>query len=625
MLQQSILKQEKNGITSQPEELAVLGKELSKERIVWLSGYFAGKAEANTSLAELFQKLSGEIEHTVQTAKINFPLKPIGEEKITELKQVTILYASQSGNGAGFAKLASEVGEKRGYQVKLHNMADYKVRDLKNEKNLLLIVSTYGEGDPPFAAEELHEFIHSDRAPRLPNLRYSVLALGDKSYFHFCKTGIEFDKRLEELGAKRVFKRVDCDVDFKNFAGAWLSDSLNAFDASYQKIENDINNEDKLQVSDKTFVEKQDKDFPYVAEILKKTRLNGRGSAKETYHVEMLINSSEVKYKPGDCVGIKPVNSEQLVKKVLEALTLTGNEKVQTKSGVQDLKNALKNEYELTTLNTETVRNHLQKTKSEELNRIVDNQVSFKEFIENNDILDLLHQFPANYEASEFINILKPLSARLYSIASSQKAYDDELHVVIEAVRKTGKDRIRHGCCSTFFADFIDVGDKVSFYIKSNEGFRLPLNSSFPVIMVGAGTGIAPFRAFVDERAKSGANGMNWLIFGNTHFATDFLYQTEWQEHLKSGSLNKISLAFSRDQAEKVYVQHKILQNSKEIYEWISNNAYIYVCGDKHNMANFVYKSFIDVIEKEAGLSEDDAHAFMRNLKKRGLYLEDVY
>jgi len=625
MSQKSILIQEKTVNKVPFEELANLGKELSKERIIWLSGYFSGKAEANSNLAEIFQKLSNNDNSTKSIGNINFPLEPVISDKRSEVKQLVILYASQSGNGAGFAKLAKEIAEKKGYQIELQNMADYKVRDLKNEKNLLIIVSTYGEGDPPFAAEELHEFIHSSRAPQLPDLKYSVLALGDKSYFHFCKTGIEFDKRLEELGAKRINKRVDCDVDFKNLAGAWLSDSLQAFDNQDQNKEKSDKSEPELKNVAKNDDNKKNEEFPFVAEILKKIRLNGRGSEKETYHVELFINSSEVKYKPGDAVAIKPSNSDDLVRKVLETLTFTGNENVQTYKGLKNLKDALKNEYELTTLNTETVKKHLEKIKNEELRKIIDNQASFKEFVTNNDILDLFHRFPANYEASEFLNILKPLAARLYSIASSQKAYDDELHIVVEAVRSSSNGRAKNGCCSTFFADHLDVGDKVSFNIKPNEGFRLPLNSSFPVIMVGAGTGIAPFRSFVDERAKSGATGKNWLIFGNTHFTTEFLYQTEWQQHLKSGSLNKISLAFSRDQAEKVYVQHKILQHSKEIYEWISNNARIYVCGDKHNMSNFVYKSFIDVIEKEGGLSEDDAHSFMRNLKKRGLYLEDVY
>jgi sulfite reductase (NADPH) flavoprotein alpha-component len=607
-----------------PDELSNLGKELSKERIIWLSGYFAGQAEANNKLAELFQKI-GTIDGLIKNSEsTNSPVKPVFADKLTETKEITILYGSQTGNAAGFAKLAKEIAEKRNFQIKLLNMADYKARELKNEKNLLIIVSTYGEGDPPFAAEELYEFIHSSRAPRLSNLNYSVLALGDKSYFHFCKTGQDFDKKLEELGAKRVANRVDCDVNFKNEAGVWLSEALQAIDEFYQENENKGSRLD-INTDAISTIKEVSEESPYLAEIQKIVRLNGRGSSKETYHIELLVDSSQIKYKPGDSIGIKPSNSDELVKKILETLTLTGNEKINIKTAGKTLKESLKNDFELTNLNSETVIKHNQKLKNEDLTRIIENQGIFKEFIVNNDILDLLNKYPVEYEANEFVSILKPIRSRLYSIASSQKTNPDELHIVVEAVRANFNGRAKNGCCSTFFADHLQEGDKVPIFIKSNEGFRLPLNSAFPVIMVGAGTGIAPYRAFVEDRSYSGATGKNWLIFGNTHFTTDFLYQTEWQSHLKSGALNKLSLAFSRDQQEKVYVQHKILENSKEIYQWISNNAYIYVCGDKHNMANYVYKTFIDVIEKEGGLSEDDAHAFMRNLKKRGLYLEDVY
>ena len=606
-------------------DLADIGKELSQERLVWLSGYFTGQAEANSRLAEIFQKLGSPEDGIVKVPPIHLPSETSVDGKTVEIRQITILYGSHSGNAAGFAKLAKEMGEKRNYKIKLQNMADYNIRDLKNEEKLLIIVSTYGDGVPPFAAEELHEYIHSKRAPKLDSLKYSVLALGDRSYFDFCRTGIEFDTQLEALGAERVYKRVDCDVDYKNDAGKWLYNSLEAFDKLYEQNHNISGISIKSSVETNELQALISEENPYYAEIINKVKLNGRGSNKETYHIELSIEGSGISYKPGDSVGVKAANSEILIKDILKALTLTGNEKVQTKSGTISLKEALKNDFELTTINTDIIKKYNEKAQNQDLRKIIETQVFLKDFIANNDVLDLLTKYPAEFSAYEFIQILRPMSARLYSISSSPGTYTDELHLTVEAMRNTSDGRIKNGCCSTFFADQLEVGDKVGIFIKSNESFRLPLNYDSPVIMVGAGTGIAPFRSFVGERAHSGASGKNWLIFGNQHFNTDFLYQTEWQEHLKSGVLNKISLAFSRDQEEKIYVQHKILQNSKEIYDWISNNAHIYVCGDKNNMGNFVYKTFIDVIEKEGGLSEDAAHAYVRDLKKRGLYLEDVY
>jgi len=612
-------------LTNKPAEvLKKLGTELPKERIAWLAGYFSGQAEVNQKLADLFQSFNGNEKFKGTLPSVIVPDKEDVKLKTTETKTLTILYGSHSGNGSGFAKQAKELAVRKGYIVKLKSMADYKTRDLKKEQNLLVIVSTHGEGIPPFAAEELHEFIHSDRAPKLTDLQYSVLALGDKSYFHFCKTGIDFDTRLEELGAKRLHDRVDCDVNFKHDAGNWLAGSLKAFDAFYsgeEKIDEQTGQALDSDIATETF----DEDNPFEAEVIKKINLNGRGSKKETYHIELLLEGSGIQYKPGDAVAVKASNSDDLVKRVLEVAVLSGNEKVQIKRGRIDLKEALKNEYELTVLSSNTVRKHNEKAKNEELKKVIAEAETFKGFIGNNDVLDLLQKYPVEYRADELISILRPLTARLYSIASSQQSYEDELHITVGAIRYNNNGRNKEGVCSTFFADRLEEGDKVSVYIKPNEGFRLPQNPKAPVIMIGAGTGIAPYRTFVDERATLEGNGENWLIFGNQHFITDFLYQTEWQVHLKSGVLTKMDVAFSRDQEEKIYIQHKVLQNSKEIYQWLENGAYVYICGDKNHMATDVYNAFTEVIEKEAALNRDEAIEYLKNLKRKGQYQEDVY
>ncbi len=606
------------------EVLKKLGTDLPKERIAWLAGYFSGQAEVNQKLADLFGSLNGNGQLTDVLPTVSTPVKVESKPKVVEEKTLTILYGSHSGNGAGFARQAKEIAEKKGYEIKLKSMAEYKPRDLKKEKNLLIIVSTYGEGVPPFAAEELYEFIHSDRAPKLSELQYSVLALGDKSYFHFCKTGLDFDTRLEELGGARVYKRVDCDVNFKHDAGNWLAGSLQAFDGLYssQGVENEEVFEQGNELAESGTY---DEDHPFEAEIIKKVKLNGRGSNQETYHIELSIEGSGIQYKPGDAVGVKASNSDELVKKVLEVAVLTGNEKVQTKKGRVDLKEALKKDFELTVLSSDTVRKHAEKADSKELDEIIKDADTFKDFVSTNDVLDLLQKYPVEYRADELINILRPLSARLYSISSSLQTYEDELHITVGAVRYNNNGRDKGGVCSTFFADRLEEGDKVAIYIKPNEGFRLPTDTKAPVIMIGAGTGIAPYRAFVDERAASDEPGLNWLIFGNQHFATDFLYQTEWQKHLKSGGLAKMNVAFSRDQEEKVYVQHKVLQHSKEIWQWLENGASVYVCGDKNHMAADVYNAFADVIQKEATLNKDEALEYLKNLKRKGHYQEDVY
>lgn len=622
----------KNGGTPQFEVFQKLAAELPKERLAWLAGYFSGQAEVNQKLADLFQNLDGKeatSNTVVPTNLVPVMEAPVKKEaksdpKVIDTKTLTILYGSHSGNSTGVAKQAKEMAQKKGYVVKLKSMADYKTRDLKKEQNLLVIVSTYGKGVPPFAAEELHEFIHSSRAPKLNGLNYSVLALGDKSYFHFCKTGIEFDTKLEDLGAKRLYKRVDCDVNFKLDAGNWLSGSLEAFDALYSGA---AEQEAVVEVTDDAvgIDAVYNEDNPFGAEILKKIKLNGRGSQKETYHIELLIEGSGIKYQPGDSVAVKAANSDELVKQIIDVVVLSGNEKVQTKRGRVDLKDALKRDFELTVLSSDTVRKHNDKAKNSELTKILENEEDFKEFISENDVLDLLKKYPVEYRADELVNILRPLSARLYSIASSQQTYEDELHITVGAVRYNSNGRNKEGVCSTYFADRLNEGDIVEIYVKPNEGFRLPKDNKAPVIMVGAGTGVAPYRAFVDERASANGNNENWLIFGNQHFLTDFLYQTEWQAHLKSGALTKMNVAFSRDQEEKIYVQNKILQNSREIYQWLNNGAYIYVCGDKERMANDVYNAFVEVVHKEAGLTQEESLDFVKNMKRKGKYQEDVY
>ncbi len=584
---------------------------LNKEQQTFLTGYFAGAAETNRQLAITFAKLAG-VEISASTSQT--------QTKSTVVKEITILYGSHTGNGKGFSKRVKDEVEKIGYKVNVCDMAQYKTRDLKNEKNLIVLVSTHGEGDAPAAAEELHEFIHSTRAPKLDHLNYAVLALGDKTYIHFCKTGIEFDTQLEKLGAKRILNRVDCDADFLDTANEWLKTVVEALKAcgGTEQIEvkaTEIEQQPKVVYSQKN---------PYLASILSKVNLNGRGSEKETWHVELAIDGQEITYKPGDACGILPQNSEKLVGELVSKLNLAGSELVDTSFGRVSLTDALKR-YELTVLTPDTLRKHNEYAASRELSEIIFDNKKLKDYIYGRDIIDLFHQFPVRYSPVDLLKVLRPVPPRLYSIASSQLQYPDEIHLLVGALRYNAFGREKEGVASSFWADRLNINDKVPIYIKQNEGFRLPDDGTTPIIMIGPGTGVAPFRSFVDERLARGDAGKNWLFFGNQHLVTDFMYQSEWLEHLKKGSLARLDVAFSRDQDEKVYVQHKILKKSKEIFRWLEENAKIYVCGDIQRMAPDVHKAFVEIVQKEGGMSAEKATEFIKSLKREGRYLEDVY
>lgn len=602
----------KKSSESLDEILKKIPGSFSKEQQAFLTGYFAGAAETNRQLALTFAKLYG-LETSVQGVST-------ANGSISATKEITVLYGSHTGNGKGFSKRVKDVCEKIGFQVKVFDMAQYKTRDLKNEKNLLVLVSTHGEGDPPSAAEELYEFIHSTRAPKLDHLNYAVLALGDKTYIQYCKTGKDFDSQLEKLGAKRIMDRVDCDADFLETANNWLnsiSEKLKSIAGPVHQEIRVVNIEEKQEVH---YTQKN----PYQSTILSKVNLNGKGSEKETWHIELEIDGNEIKYKPGDACGVLPLNSEKLVGELISKQNMSGEELVDSVQGKTSLSNALKH-YELTILTPDVIKKHNQFAANKELDELVADPKKLKNFIYGRDFIDLLNGYPVRYSPADLISVLRPVPPRLYSIASSQMQNSDEVHILVSTVRFKSHGREKEGVASSFWADRLNVNEKVPIYIRSNEGFRLPEDSKSPVIMIGPGTGIAPFRAFVDERLARGDIGKNWLFFGNPHMTTDFLYQAEWLEHLKKGSLSRLDVAFSRDQADKVYVQHKIVKKSKEIYRWLEDNAYIYVCGDMQRMAPDVFKAFTEVVQKEGGMSQEKALEYMKSLKRSGRYLEDVY
>jgi sulfite reductase (NADPH) flavoprotein alpha-component len=588
----------------QAELLNRLLPTFTESQKVWLSGYLAGAASA--PLASVLGVPSGQTT-TEGTAS----------------KEVTILYGSQTGNARGLAKKASTTLEGKGFQVTVSAMSDFKPNNIKKVKNLLIIVSTHGEGDPPDNALTFHEFLHGKRAPKLEDLNFSVLSLGDSSYEFFCHTGKQFDARLEELGGTRLYPRFDCDLDYDEPAAEWLEGVISSLGEA-KGGSPDLTQGVTTQSVESTYTRTN----PFRAEVLDNLNLNGRGSNKETRHLELSLEGSGLHFEPGDSLGIYPENDPELVDLLLGELKWNPEESVTiNKQGeVLSLKDAMTTYYEITTLTKPLLEKAAKLTANGDLEEILNDSEKVKSYLEGHDLLDVVREFgPVNSSPQEFVSILRKMPARLYSIASSLNANPDEVHLTIGAVRYNAHGRDRKGVCSIFTAERLQPGDTIPIYIQHNENFKLPANSETPIIMVGPGTGAAPFRSFMQEREETGAEGKSWMFFGDQHFVTDFLYQTEWQKWLKDGILTRMDVAFSRDTAEKVYVQHRMLEQSKELFRWLEEGAHVYICGDEKHMAHDVHQTLIAIIEKEGSLSREEAEAYLANMQQQKRYQRDVY
>ncbi|MBD8070528.1 assimilatory sulfite reductase (NADPH) flavoprotein subunit [Bacillus sp. PS06] len=585
---------------------------LTESQKIWLSGYIAA-SQTVSAVAEITQ---GN-----QVSEL-----PAATTAQTISKEVTILFGSQTGNAQSLANKAGKTLEESGFKVTVSSMNDFKPNNLKKVKNLLILVSTHGEGDPPDNALSFHEFLHGRRAPKLEDLRFSVLSLGDSSYEFFCQTGKEFDEKLEELGGTRLYPRVDCDLDFDEPAAEWIGGVLsNLSDAQEVSLTTSVN-ADTQQVGESTY----SRTNPFRAEVLENLNLNGRGSNKETRHIELSLEGSGLTYEPGDSLGIYPENDPELVDLLLSELKWNPEEKVKVnKQGdVRSLKEALTTQFEITVLTKPFLQKAAELSSNEKLKELVSsgNEEQLKSYLDGRDLLDLVRDFgPWNVSAEEFVAILRKMPARLYSIASSIQANPEEVHLTIGAVRYGAHGRERKGVCSILCAERLQPGDTLPVFIQHNQNFKLPEDPSTPIIMVGPGTGIAPFRSFMQEREEIGADGKAWLFFGDQHFVTDFLYQTEWQKWVKDGVLTKMDVAFSRDTESKVYVQHRMLEHSKELFDWIQAGAAFYVCGDEKHMAHDVHQTLIEIFEKEGRMTREEAEAYLADMQQQKRYQRDVY
>lgn len=578
----------------------------SSLQLAWASGYLAAKSESGQSLS-----LSSA-------------------PAAVASKTLTILYASQTGNAKGVAQQLEQSAKAAGITVNFKNVADYKVKSLKSETHLLIVTSTNGEGEPPDDALIFHEFLFSKKAPKLPELSYSVLALGDSSYEFFCQTGKDFDERLQALGAKQLAPRLDCDLDYDSETLSWTESMVESLkDELTQKAAALAAVIDLPLTGNVTSESQYTKQNPLTAQFSVSQKITGRDSAKDVRHIEIDLGDSGLTYQAGDALGVWFENDVVLADELLNTLNFTGDEQVSIKvSGEQqtfNLKDALISQLEITQTAPAFIEFWAQQSGNENLVEIAKDKNASREFAANHQIIDVVKSAPAKLDAQVFVDALRKITPRLYSIASAQAEMEEEVHLTLGVVSYDADGQQRFGGASSYLADRLEDGQAVKVYVEHNDNFRLPQNNDTPVIMIGPGTGVAPFRAFMQQREADEATGDNWLFFGDQTFTQDFLYQVEWQAYLKSGLLTRIDLAFSRDQAEKIYVQDRLKENAQAVFEWLERGAHLYVCGDMSRMAKDVEAALLEIIATEGKLSAQQAQDYLKDLRNAKRYQKDVY
>ncbi|UTP72800.1 assimilatory sulfite reductase (NADPH) flavoprotein subunit [Alteromonas sp. LMIT006] len=572
---------------------------LDNQQLSWVSGYIAGLASAQ----------GGGVATT---------------EAPANQAQLTVLYGSQTGNAKGVAHAFAEKANASGVNAKVVSMADYKPRALKAETHVAVIVSTHGEGDAPDDAIELHEFVASKKAPKLANTKYSVLGLGDTSYEFFCQTAKDFDSRLAALGATAVAERVDCDVDYAQASAAWMDSVIAAIQDDFKQSVATVAT--TLSVANAPAATSQyNKQNPFTATLTESLKITGRDSIKDIRHIEISLEDSGIQYQVGDALGVYFSNSDDVVNRILAALSLDAQTQVDVAGESLSLSTALADKLELTLSYPTFISKLADSTGAESLKTLLEDKAALREYIANRQIVDIIIDHPVSCSAQQLVDALRPITPRLYSIASSQSEVEDEVHLTVALVEYDEFGFTHQGGASGFLGKRLAEGDTVKVYIEPNNNFRLPDDPNAPIIMIGPGTGIAPFRAFMQERDAQGAGGDNWLFFGNPHFTQDFLYQTEWQGYKKSGLLSRVSLAWSRDQEEKIYVQHRLLEQGAEVYAWLERGAHVYVCGDATHMAKDVENALLTIYQTHGKLSEADAKQALLALRKAKRYQKDVY
>lgn len=573
---------------------------LNPQQLTWLSGYLAGMAQTGQSTV-------------------------LAQPDSSYAKSLTILYGSQTGNAKSVAQEFKAKLDALNIPATIVSMADYKQKQLKTESYVVIIVSTHGIGEAPDDAVALHSFLAGKKAPKLNDLNFAVLGLGDTSYEFFCQTAKDFDKRLQDLGATRITDRVDCDVDYDADVAAWfdtithqVKDELSA--KSSQSVIPSLNAHPSAAVASQ-----YTKKLPYTATLLESQKITGRDSVKDIRHIEISLENSGIQYRPGDALGVWFKNDINLVDELTALLGLQGDTSVNWSGDDYNFNDALINKLELTQSYPTFVTKYAKYANNIELNALLDDKSVLREYLSQRQIIDVVRQYPAKLNAQQFVDTLRMMTPRLYSIASSQAEVDDEVHLTVALVEYDAHGYAHQGGASSFLSTRLDEGAEVNVFVEKNDNFRLPDDGNTPVIMIGPGTGIAPFRAFMQQREAEEASGENWLFFGNPNYTQDFLYQTEWQRFVKDGVLNKVSLAFSRDQEQKIYVQHRMLEQGAEIYRWLEQGAHIYVCGDANHMAKDVQDALVQIVIAHGAKSDEQAEQYISDLRRAKRYQKDVY
>lgn len=573
----------------------------NEDQKTWLAGFFSG----------LHSRLLVKEESVVHA------------ESKPQVKGLTILYGSQTGNAESVAYDTADKAKEYGLTASVHDMDDVDAQVFVKSSRILIVTSTYGEGEHPDNAESLWETMSGDNAPNLADTYFSVLALGDTSYDEFCLAGKQWDERLEQLGATRVTDRVDCDIDFEQPSEEWMIATLPAIADK---------GEDGQATASGQSAPKQKSKYgrknPLLATLKHKRTLTKEGSSKEIVHYEFSLEGSGEFYKPGDALNVIPENQPELVEALLEHFQFSGDEKPSWNGESHSLRELFTSTLDIRTPSKELVKALAEAASDHSVIQMLADEDSsaLNDFLWGKDILDLVkHYAGVSLSLAEILSLLKPIAPRAYSISSSLNKHNDEVHLTIGSVRYANDEREYGGTCSTWLADLVDEGEKVPCYFAPNKNFAVPEDDKAPMIMVGPGTGIAPFRAFLEEREIQASPGDNWLIFGDRNSATDFIYQEEIEALQTKEVLTRLDLAFSRDQAEKVYVQDKMRENGAELFAWLERGGYFFVCGDAYYMAKDVDKALHDIVAEYGNLNEEQTKEYISNLKKQKRYVRDVY
>ena len=590
-----------------PTEILNLLPTLTPLQLAWLSGYAWSQASG--------------VEQPLVGQHLAANLTALSAEPFS----ITVLSGSQTGNAKSVAdKVAAELTE-AGIAVKRVALKDYKAKTIADEKYLLLVTSTQGEGEPPEEGVVLHKLLNGKKTPKLTELQFAVLGLGDSSYPNFCQAGKDFDQRFAELGATRLFERVDADLDYSATAEQWIRDIVAIIKEKAAQASPVVQS---IATATTALVAKEsqyNKANPFPATLITNQKITGRQSDKDVRHLEFDLAGSDLHYQAGDALGVWFDNDPQLVDEILSLAQIDPTTEVTIEGKTQTISTALLSHLELTQNTPAFVKGYSALANNEQLNDLVADNQALQELVQRTPIVDVLHKFPAKLTAEQLVSLLRPLTPRLYSISSSPVEVGEEVHLTVGVVRFEHEGRARSGAASSFLADRVEEDGAVRVFVEHNDNFRLPNDMTKPIIMVGSGTGVAPFRAFMQQRVADEASGKNWLIFGNPHFASDFLYQTEWQQFAKEGFLHKYDFAWSRDQEKKIYVQDKIRENSTALWQWLQEGAYFYVCGDASKMAKDVEQALLEVIAKEGNLSPDEAEDYLNELREEKRYQRDVY